>query len=652
MSSKKHSSLDFGNSSDKRISQALDVANIGVWEWHIPTGRAFFSPRYYEMLGYEPYELPPSYETWANLLHPDDLHQTEETIQAHLEQKKPEYTVEFRMKTKQGPWCWIMGRGKVIERDNQERPVRMVGVHVDIDDLKKVEYKLLEKQSQLNGILQAFNGIIYTCNKDHVIEFTNRSFEEIAGRNVVGELCYEAQHDLKEPCSWCVMDRVLDGETVAIEVQSPRNNRWYLTINNPIYEPDGSIIKKQATIIDITDRKLIEERLELVLESTSDGLWDWDVKAGEAYFSPRFFTMLGYDPVEPPIPYESWRNQIYRDDHEAVFQVIDDLITGKKDRLEVAYRLKSKTGEWRWILGRGKVVKRDRSGQAERIVGTQIDITERKREEETAKQNREKMLQAAKMVSLGTIVSGVSHEINNPLSFITLNAPILSKIWNDLEPMLAEHRQAFGEFSAGGFDYVELKEEVPKLLDYITKGAQRVKKITADLQSYARENPAEMNQELDINNVIEKAHVLTTNMITKSTDCYSMTLQPDLPLLSGNLQRMEQVLINLITNACQSLSDRGQAIHIQSQYVPETERILLTIEDQGMGIEPDVLPHITDPFFTTRRDNAATGLGLSVAAGIVKDHNGLMTFESKPGKGTKVEISFPVDTSGEVEEGS
>lgn len=760
-------------SEEIRYDLALDVANIAVWDWHIPSGRANFSLRYYTMLGYEPYELPPSFETWSKLLHPEDKELTESTIQAQMDLKRPGFTVEFRMKTKQNGWLWIMGRGNVVERDAQDKPIRMVGVHIDIDNRKRAEFKLQESQAQLNGILEAFNGIIQTIDKDYIIQFTNRAFREFAGRDVAGEYCYKALHDLDEPCPWCVKDQVFNGETVALEVLSPKNNRWYLTINNPIFGPDGAVQKQQTTAIDITERKQMEKRLELALEATSDGLWDWDIKTGKTYFSPRYFSMLGYGPDEYPMSYDTWKMLLHPEDRETAFKATTEHLEGKKKSYEVEFRLKTKSGKWRWILGRGKVVKRDAAGKAERMVGTHVDITEnkqankalekseqsyrrlaanlpgivyrihvqemwrmeyfnnalnaitgyrenelecrktcsiinlilpedreavekaldaatvndqpfdieyrlitkngdlrhlndrgrpifnqkgellyiegvifditaQKQAEEQARQDRERVFQAAKMVSLGTVVSGVAHEINNPISFIMLNAPILNKIWHGLEPVLEACQNESGPFQAGGYDYAELKEEVPQLLDYIMSGAKRVKNIMADLKSYAQEMPADMNQKVDINTVIEKAIVLTNNLITKSTDHFSVNLQTRLPIFSGNIQRVEQVLINLITNACQALSDRSQGLSVQSGYDRDGNRVTVKVRDQGTGIKPEILSHITDPFFTTRRDRGGTGLGLSVSAGIIESHNGTLVFKSQEGRGTTATISIPV----------
>jgi len=125
--------------SEKRYELILDATNDGIWDWDILTGRAVFSPRWYTMLGYEPHEIQGNYTTFRELVHPDDLGLVEATIQNHIRLKDEGYSVEMRMKTKTGAWKWIQARGKMIERDAEDNPVRMVGTHTDVTERKVAE---------------------------------------------------------------------------------------------------------------------------------------------------------------------------------------------------------------------------------------------------------------------------------------------------------------------------------------------------------------------------------------------------------------------------------------------------------------------------------------------------------------------------------
>jgi PAS domain S-box-containing protein len=135
--------------SEARLRLTLEATNDGIWDWNIPTGVAFFSSHWYTMLGYEPGEFPATYATWRSLIHPDDLSAAEQKIQDHIRKNDPGYAIEFRMRTKQGDWNWILSRGKVVERDGQDKPLRMVGTHTDITPRKRIETELAAKHAEL-----------------------------------------------------------------------------------------------------------------------------------------------------------------------------------------------------------------------------------------------------------------------------------------------------------------------------------------------------------------------------------------------------------------------------------------------------------------------------------------------------------------------
>jgi two-component system, NtrC family, sensor kinase len=271
------------------------------------------------------------------------------------------------------------------------------------------------------------------------------------------------------------------------------------------------------------------------------------------------------------------------------------------------------------------------------------DVTALKRIENEARLARERMFQAAKMVSLGTVVSGVAHEINNPISFVMLNAPALKKIWSDLVPVLADYRDRHGAFEAGGLSDDELIADVPELLDLIHQGAQRIKTIVDDLKSYSRQTPTRLNEQVDINRVVENSIRFMHDLISKATDRFSVNLGQGVPTFTGNRQRIEQVLINLLVNACEALTDRSRAITVETAFDAANHQVICSVRDEGEGVSEENLTQLTDPFFTTKRDTGGTGLGLSVSAGIIDMHGGNIDITPNPDKGITVALGFPVD---------
>ncbi|WP_245803979.1 transporter substrate-binding domain-containing protein [Geothermobacter hydrogeniphilus] len=253
---------------------------------------------------------------------------------------------------------------------------------------------------------------------------------------------------------------------------------------------------------------------------------------------------------------------------------------------------------------------------------------------------QQQLIQADKLSSLGVLVSGVAHEINNPNGLILLNLPLLKKAWDDTGPLLDEHYRQQGDFKLGWLNYSRMREEIPQMLEEMQQGAGRIRRIVEDLKDFARRDDAELDDAVDLNEVAAAALRLVDNSLKKATDHFRAELANDLPPFVGNAQRIEQVVVNLLINACQALTDKGQAIRLRTA-LQDDGRLLLEIVDQGRGIDPEHLPKLTDPFFTTRRDHGGTGLGLSVSAGIVEEHGGQLEFASTPGQGTRVRLLLP-----------
>ena len=196
-----------------------------------------------------------------------------------------------------------------------------------------------------------------------------------------------------------------------------------------------------------------------------------------------------------------------------------------------------------------------------------------------------------------------------------------------------------------------MRENIPSLFAGISDGAKRIKHIVDELKNYVRDKSADLTESVDINEVIKSSVSLLSNMIKKSTNRFSIKYGKNLPLLRGNFQRLEQVIINLIQNAFQALPDAKKSIFISVRLTNERSTIVITVRDEGMGIPPDTLLNITDPFFTTKHESGGVGLGLSISSKIVEEHGGSMHFESEIGTGTTVEIKLPVESKKQTVKG-
>jgi two-component system NtrC family sensor kinase len=236
------------------------------------------------------------------------------------------------------------------------------------------------------------------------------------------------------------------------------------------------------------------------------------------------------------------------------------------------------------------------------------DITERRGLERAAKQSE-------KLAALGTLAAGLAHELNNPIGIISTRAELML--------LDAESRS--------------LPDDVTEDLRVIHRHSQRIARITQGLLSFAR-SPSGQSGRVDLNRVIDETLLLVEKTIVKDGVRVRRALTPDLPMIWGDANALQQVVVNLLTNARDAVRAGGE-IFIETRVAAEPPgRVQLAVRDTGSGIPPEVLAKIFDPFFTTKAEG--TGLGLSISYGIVRDHRGTVDVRSTPGEGTTFVLTF------------
>lgn len=261
---------------------------------------------------------------------------------------------------------------------------------------------------------------------------------------------------------------------------------------------------------------------------------------------------------------------------------------------------------------------------------------------EQSRLREKQLLQADKMTSLGILVAGVAHEINNPATALMLNAPNLKKAWKAFTPLLNDHFMTHKDVLVCNMPYPELSLRIDRMLTSIEDSSARIKRIITELKDFSRPTETAMEIEIDINLVVKKSLDLTHAILKKATRNLSVDLEKGLPRISGNPHKLQQVLINLLVNAGQALENKEQSIHVKTSKSLDAHFVTIEVIDTGPGVLPEDLKRMKDPFFTTKRDSGGTGLGLSISEKIVYDHKGIMEFSSKPGKGLTAKILLPL----------
>lgn len=328
---------------------------------------------------------------------------------------------------------------------------------------------------------------------------------------------------------------------------------------------------------------------------------------------------------------------VHEDDKEKVLEQSERAQNGEVvEPLE--HRIIHRDGSVRWVKN-SIVLQKGENGEVLSYDGIINDITSLKESEEQNKIKSEQLIHADKMASLGILVSGIAHEINNPNNFILLNINLLSKVWEDVKPVLNQYYSEHGDFALGGMSYKNFVEKIDKSYEGIRIGSERIKKIIDNLNNYSK-NPDKEFKKISVNEVVEVSINITNNFIKKATNNFNVKYSSGYPLVWGNANQLEQVVINLINNACQSLITKDQKIAVN--VFEELNKVVIEIDDEGEGIDEKDLKKIFDPFYTTKREKGGTGLGLSISYNIVKNHNGDFKIESEKNKGTKAKIYLPI----------
>jgi len=277
----------------------------------------------------------------------------------------------------------------------------------------------------------------------------------------------------------------------------------------------------------------------------------------------------------------------------------------------------------------------------QRVKELEKETVERKRAEEALRTTREQLQQAQKMTALGTLVAGVAHEINNPINLIMFNVPILKKIWHDFQPILKQHAGKEPDRKYGGLAYDFLKAHLNQLFSDMDMAARRVAKIVTDLTDFARQPSVTEKSRMQINTAVENAIRLAQTSLKKSGIKVRLELGDNLPLMEGNLQSIEQIVLNLTINAVQAIDNDQGEVKVVTGLQKKDGWVFISISDNGRGIDPSIHDKLFDPFVTDKQADGGTGLGLSITHNLVKAHDGEITFRSKQGKGTTFTVSFP-----------
>ncbi|BDV02044.1 histidine kinase [Thermodesulfomicrobium sp. WS] len=365
-----------------------------------------------------------------------------------------------------------------------------------------------------------------------------------------------------------------------------------------------------------------EERLALALDAVEDGLWDWNLVTNEAYFSPRYYTMLGYQPGEFPATYDTWKRLLHPEDLAPTQHRIETAIAAGQG-FRVEFRCRTKDGQWKWIEGRGRVVEFD-DGRPVRAVGTHTDMTERMQARRALLEARDAAEAANRVKS--EFLANMSHEIRTPLNGMMGMLQLL--LMTDLSDEQAE--------------YVRTGMESCQRLTQLLSDILDLSRMEAGGFSLHRA-PFDLHQAVDD---VCRLFAFSARMKGITLHWHVDSAVPR--HVEGDGVRLQQILSNLVGNAVKFTPHGEVRVEVRRLPVPlgDAERVYFSVQDTGVGIAPEVLPRLFAPFSQadgsmTRRFQGA-GLGLAIVKELIRRMQGVLSVESEPGEGTTVHFVLPL----------
>ncbi len=387
---------------EERLQLVFKDANLGLWDWNVQTGEVVFNDRWADMLGYTLDELEPHVRTWEELLHPDELNDVIEILNAHLEGKTDFYETEHRMRTKDGNWKWILDRGQVLEWDRQGKPLRAAGTHLDITERKRAEEALREREQFLQDVFDAIQDGISVLDTDLNVVITNRWMEQKYAHQMplAGRKCYRVYQQLQTPCPWCPTLRTIKtGETHTETVPYPSADNptgWIELSAFPIKDEVGRVTRVIEYVKDITEQKRAEEALQeseerfrrAVLESPFPTMLHAEdgevITINEAWVEISGYTQDDISTIA------DWTEKAYGERKALVESGIDQLYSLDRRVDEGEYVITTSSGEERTWHFHSAPLGRLPDGRR-LVLSIAADVTERKRAAEALRESEDRL---------------------------------------------------------------------------------------------------------------------------------------------------------------------------------------------------------------------------------------------------------------------
>ncbi|MCE9573952.1 MAG: PAS domain-containing protein [Deltaproteobacteria bacterium] len=607
----------------RRVELALAATGDAVWEWNLVTNETYYSPRWYEQLGYRDGELPMGFETWKGLCHPDDFEAAVATINATLMLPTSEgYATEFRMKHADGSWIWILGRGRVVERDAAGAPVLVSGTNADISARRRTEHDLAESDRRLRALADNLpRGMMYqlVIDAEGRRRFAFVSAGVTQAHGLTPEQVYRdagliyAQIHPDDLAGLVAAEEESRRTGAVFEVEGRMRHpdgdeRWVLVRSSPRRGGHGETIW-DGVELDITESRRAqlaavehERRFRLMVQNFNDILLIMDREGIERYVSSACERILGFAPEEligrPGIAF------VHADDHAAIREAMYATVSGAMRSVTLEFRHVHKDGSWRWLEAVGTSMLNDPAIAG--VVMIARDVTARHHAEAERERLEDHLRHAQKMESIGRLAGGIAHDFNNLLTAIKGNVALA--LADLADPAAAR-----------------------ELLEEAELAADSAANLTQQLLAFSRKQVV-APRVIDLHTTIAGLQKMLGRLLGEPI-ALDVGLAPGLWAVKIDPGQLEQILVNLALNARDAMPAGGRlTIAAANATLSETrarardlapgDYVQIEVADTGPGMSEAIRARAFEPFFTTKELGKGTGLGLATVYGAVTQHRG------------------------------
>jgi len=645
--------------SAEQLQIVMQGSNDGFWDWKIDKEELYLSERYFEILGFRNGEIKSNIQSLHNRIHEDDIDFVVNMLNTHLEGRIDQYECEYRVQTKNGEWKWILDKGRVAVRDENNNPIRIAGTISDINERKNTEKNLQESESKFVSMAENLPVMVWLTDKRIKSKFVNKKAIDFTGEeNLSLSMEHFVHPDDLDYFKYNLKQAIKGKQTNNCEIRfkdRDGNYKWILT--NIVPRINGSEFFGVLGVgLDITERKEIETKLfesetqfNEITSVIGDGIFMMDSDGILKFSNPEFSKLLGYTTEE--LEGKEIHDIIHKHDKNqgTNCQIKNVIKTGKTIRVAEDYFL-TKHEQFLPVSYVVSPLKRN-----DNIVGCVVafhDITERIRAEEETKRFVQELQFNKQLME------------ENAMEFARLNEKL-----SESESQLQETNNSKDKFfsiishdlrspftSIIGFAEVMIedienlsKSEIKEFTSSIYKSAKNIQNLLENLLQWSRVQTGRIEYnpiKFDLSNLVNDVVALFQVMAARKKINLLNEVEENYQIIADKFM-IDTVLRNLVSNAIKFTHQSGE-IKICANENISKGNLQISVSDSGLGIKEEILQKLfkIDENITTRgtEKEKGTGIGLILCKEFIEKHNGQIWVESKLGEGSQFKFNIPYIT--------